>query len=353
MERQTEPILTIRGLHTSFLTGSGVIPAVRGVDLHVDRGECLGIVGESGSGKSVTFLSVLRLLASTGRIMAGEIRFESRDLTRMTPRQIREVRGGSIAMIFQDPASSLNPLLPVGDQVGEMLWAHDRSLSRRDRDNKVLELLHMVRIPEAEKRLKSYPHEFSGGMRQRVMIAMALACRPSLLIADEPTTALDVSIQDQILRLMRGLQADLGMSIAFITHDLGVVAELCSRVIVMYGGLVMEDAPIDDLFDMPLHPYTKGLLASIPNIRQDKAQRLRPIPGSPPDMSRPPEGCPFAPRCPHARNVCVAELPPVLAFSGGRSCRCWLSAPDAPAENNPFYQKTAPAKGQAERGEPA
>ena len=338
MERQPEPILTIRGLHTSFLTGSGVIPAVRGVDLHVNRGECLGIVGESGSGKSVTFLSVLRLLAATGKIMAGEIHFEGRELTRLTQRQIREVRGGSIAMIFQDPASSLNPLLPIGDQVGEMLWAHDKSLNRSDREARVLELLRLVRIPEAETRLKSYPHEFSGGMRQRVMIAMALACRPSLLIADEPTTALDVSIQDQILKLMRGLQAELGMSIVFITHDLGVIAELCSRVIVMYGGLVMEEAPIDDLFEKPLHPYTQGLLASIPNIRQDKARRLRPIPGSPPDMSRPPEGCPFAPRCSYTRTVCVAELPPVLTFDGSRSCRCWLCAPDAPPEDNPFHQ---------------
>ena len=355
MEHQTEPILEIRDLYTSFLTGSGVIPAVRGVDLRVNRGECLGVVGESGSGKSVTFLSVLRLLAATGRIMAGEIRFEGRELTRMTSRQIREVRGGDIAMIFQDPASSLNPLLPVGDQVGEMLWSHNRSLNRRDRDAKVLELLRMVRIPEAEKRLGSYPHEFSGGMRQRVMIAMALACQPSLLIADEPTTALDVSIQDQILKLMRSLQADLGMSIVFITHDLGVVAELCSRVIVMYGGLVMEEAPIDALFEGPLHPYTRGLLASIPNIRQDKSQRLRPIPGSPPDMSHPPDGCPFAPRCLYARNACVWELPPIFAFSGGRSCRCWLCAPDAPAEDNPLYQRTAPAKNpiqeEAERGE--
>ncbi|MCL1854761.1 MAG: ABC transporter ATP-binding protein [Clostridia bacterium] len=336
MKRQTEPVLEIRDLHTSFLTGSGTIPAVRGVDLRVDRGECLGVVGESGSGKSVTFLSVLRLLASTGRIIAGDILFEGRDLTRMTRRQIREVRGCGIAMIFQDPMSSLNPLLPIGDQVSEMLWAHDRSLSRSDREAKVVELLRMVRIPEAEKRLRSYPHEFSGGMRQRVMIAMALACRPSLLIADEPTTALDVSIQDQILKLMRKLQADLGMSIAFITHDLGVVAELCSRVIVMYGGLVMEEAPIDDLFEQPLHPYTQGLLASIPDIRQDKSQRLRPIPGSPPDMSRPPEGCPFAPRCHFARYVCVTELPPVTAFEGSRSCRCWLCGPDAPATDNPF-----------------
>jgi len=217
-------------------------------------------------------------------------------------------------------------------------------MTRRDREAKVLELLDMVRIPEAQKRIRSYPHEFSGGMRQRVMIAMALACRPSLLIADEPTTALDVSIQDQILKLMRGLQAELGMSIAFITHDLGVIAELCSRVIVMYGGLVMEEAPIDDLFERPLHPYTQGLLASIPDMRQDKSQQLRPIPGSPPDMSRPPEGCPFAPRCPHTRNVCAAELPPMLAFDGAlgsRSCRCWLRAPEAPSADNPFHPDSA------------
>ncbi|MDR3051234.1 MAG: ABC transporter ATP-binding protein [Oscillospiraceae bacterium] len=331
-------VLDIRSLHVTFHTGGGDIPAVRGVNLHVAKGECLGVVGESGSGKSVTFLSVLRLLGPTGKIETGQVDFLGRDLTRMKPAQLRQVRGGRIAMVFQDPMSSLNPLLPVGDQVGEMLWAHDKRLSKADRDARVLELLRMVRIPEAEKRLRGYPHEFSGGMRQRVMIAMALACKPDLLIADEPTTALDVSIQHQILKLLRALQAEMGTGIVFITHDLGVIAQLCSRVIVMYGGLVMEEAPIAELFASPLHPYTQGLLASIPSIRQDKARRLCPIPGSPPDMSRPPAGCPFAPRCPHVRVICTERQAPCLVFSGGaRRCACWLHSPDAPADDNPFY----------------
>ena len=239
-------------------------------------------------------------------------------------------------MIFQDPMSSLNPLIPVGKQVGEMLWSHNRALTVLEREKRTVELFSMVRIPEPEKRLKSYPHEFSGGMRQRVMIAMALACNPRLLIADEPTTALDVSIQDQILKLLRRLQSESDMSILFVTHDLGVVAELCSRVVVMYGGLIMEEAPIDDIFERPMHPYTQGLLASIPSINQDKTQRLHPIPGSPPDMIHPPEGCPFAPRCPQARGICLSKMPPYTVCGEGRRSMCWLLTQEAPAEDNPF-----------------
>ncbi len=329
-------LLEIHQLKTSFFTSGGEVQAVRGVSISVGRGESVGVVGESGSGKSVTFLSVLRLLASTGRIKGGEILFEGRDLTKMGRKEMRGVRGNQISMIFQDPMSSLNPLIPIGRQVGEMLWSHDRGISKEEREARTLKLFQMVRIPEAEKRLKSYPHEFSGGMRQRVMIAMALACNPSLLIADEPTTALDVSIQDQILKLMRSLQAEFGMSILFITHDLGVVAELCSRVVVMYGGLVMEEAPIDDLFENPMHPYTRGLLSSIPSISQDKARRLTPIPGSPPDMIHPPKGCPFAPRCPHARLICQEQVPPLTAVGEDRRSMCWLVTPDAPTTDNPF-----------------
>lgn len=329
-------LLEINRLKTSFLTSGGEVQAVRGVSFGIGRGESVGIVGESGSGKSVTFLSVLRLLASTGRIREGEILFEGRDLVKLSRREMRDIRGKQISMIFQDPMSSLNPLIPVGRQVSEMLWAHDRGLSRAEQEKRTLELMRMVKIPEPEKRMKSFPHEFSGGMRQRVMIAMALACRPSLLIADEPTTALDVSIQDQILKLMRRLQAEVGMSILFITHDLGVVAELCSRVIVMYGGLVMEESPIDELFANPRHPYTRGLLNSIPSITQDKARRLTPIAGSPPDMIHPPAGCPFAPRCPYARVICENRLPPETVLGEGRRSMCWLHAPDAPATDNPF-----------------
>ena len=334
-------LLEIKDLKTSFLTGGGEVQAVRGVSLSIGKGESVGVVGESGSGKSVTFLSVLRLMASTGKILQGEILFEGQDLVGMTNRQMRAIRGDRIAMIFQDPMSSLNPLIPVGDQVAEMLWEHQRDMPRAERNGKVVELFRMVKIPEPEKRIKSFPHEFSGGMRQRVMIAMALACRPSLLIADEPTTALDVTIQDQILKLMRHLQAEIGMSILFVTHDLGVVAELCSRVIVMYGGLIMEEAPIDDIFENPLHPYTQGLLSSIPGIDQDKSRRLKPIAGSPPDMIHPPKGCPFAPRCPYARRVCMVEIPPYTHWGEKRRSMCWLLMPDAPEENNPFSAKGA------------
>jgi len=335
-------LLEIKNLKTSFFTGGGEVQAVRGVSLSIGKGESVGIVGESGSGKSVTFLSVLRLMASTGKILQGEILLEGRDLVSMTNRQMRAIRGDRIAMIFQDPMSSLNPLIPVGEQVSEMLWSHHRSMPKAQQAQKAAELFRMVKIPEPEKRLKSLPHEFSGGMRQRVMIAMALACHPGLLIADEPTTALDVSIQDQILKLMRRLQEEIGMSILFITHDLGVVAELCSRVIVMYGGLIMEEAPIDDIFNKPMHPYTRGLLASIPGIDQDKSHRLRPIAGSPPDMIHPPKGCPFAPRCPHARRVCMDEIPPYTHWGENRRSMCWLLSADAPRENNPFASKGAP-----------
>lgn len=334
-----ENLLSVSNLTTSFFTSAGEVQAVRGVSFQVGRGESVGIVGESGSGKSVTSLSILRLMASTGRIKSGSIRLDGQELTQMDRKQLRDVRGNRIAMIFQDPMSSLNPLIPVGDQVGEMIWAHDKQMSRAQRNLKVLELFHMVRIPEPEKRLKSFPHEFSGGMRQRVMIAMALACRPELLIADEPTTALDVSIQDQILKLMRSLQEEIGMSILFITHDLGVVAELCSRVLVMYGGLIMEEASIFDIFAAPKHPYTMGLLGSVPGIHQDKSQLLRPIPGSPPDMLRPPKGCPFAPRCPYARRVCLEEVPPYVQLTPDHRSMCWLLQPDAPDRDNPFRKE--------------
>ena len=330
-----EPILQVRDLHTSFMTSNGEVKAVRGVSFDVEKGKTLGIVGESGSGKSVTSLSILKLLGTTGRVTAGSIRLNGEELTGKSRREMRAIRGARIAMIFQDPMTSLNPLIPLGDQVGEMLWEHDKSLSKAERNARVLELFQKVRIPEPEKRLKSYPHEFSGGMRQRVMIAMALACKPELLIADEPTTALDVSIQDQILKLMRSLQAEMGMSIMFITHDLGVVAELCDRVAVMYGGLLME-ADIVDIFKRPMHPYTLGLMASIPDMNQDKSVRLQPIPGSPPDMIHPPKGCPFAPRCPYAMRICANALPPYAVTGEHRRGMCWLLDPEAPSAGNPF-----------------
>ena len=331
-----EHILEVKDLQTSFLTSSGDVKAVRGVSFFVNKGESVGIVGESGSGKSVTSLSVMQLLVGTGKIIGGSVKLNGRELVGLSPKEMRSVRGKEVAMIFQDPMTSLNPLIPVGEQVGEMLWSHDKSLSKAQREERVIDLFRMVRIPEPETRLKSFPHEFSGGMRQRVMIAMALACKPDLLIADEPTTALDVSIQDQILKLMRSIQKEMGMSIMFITHDLGVVAELCSRVLVMYGGLIMEEANIYDVFENPLHPYTMGLIASIPDINQDKSKKLQPIIGSPPDMIHPPEGCPFAPRCPYACRICLHQLPPVFSAGEGHKSRCWLLAEDAPFSGNPL-----------------
>ena len=338
-----ETVLKVENLQTSFMTSNGEVQAVRGVSFEVKKGEILGIVGESGSGKSVTSMSVLRLLADTAVIKKdSKIEFEGRNLIDISKKEMRKIRGEKIAMIFQDPMSSINPLIPVGKQVGEMIKEHHKENSKEEIKKDVLELFEKVRIPEPEKRYSCYPHEFSGGMRQRVMIAMALANKPDLLIADEPTTALDVTIQDQILRRLRELEKEYGTSIIFITHDLGVVAELCDRVAVMYGGLIMEEALIDDLFEKPGHPYTMGLLASIPDIEQDKSVRLKPIPGSPPDMTNPPKGCPFAPRCPYARKLCGEELPEFVEVGENHRSRCFLQYPDAPADShNPFKESTA------------
>ena len=332
-----DAILQVENLTTSFLTSNGEVQAVRGVSFSVGKGEILGIVGESGSGKSVTSMSILRLLADTARIKDGSILFEGEDLTKVSKKKLREIRGNKISMIFQDPMSSLNPLIPVGKQVSEMIKIHHPKMGKEERKAQVMELFAKVRIPEPEKRYHSFSHEFSGGMRQRVMIAMALANKPELLIADEPTTALDVTIQDQILRQLRELDKEYGASIIFITHDLGVVAELCDRVLVMYGGLIMEEARIEDIFEQPGHPYTMGLLHSIPDVEQEKSERLEPIPGSPPDMTNPPAGCPFAPRCSYARKVCAGSLPDFVEVGEGHRTRCFLQYEDAPAdEHNPF-----------------
>lgn len=332
-----DAILQVENLTTSFLTSNGEVQAVRGVSFSVGKGEILGIVGESGSGKSVTSMSILRLLADTARIKDGSILFEGEDLTKVSKKKLREIRGNKISMIFQDPMSSLNPLIPVGKQVSEMIKIHHPKMGKEERKAQVMELFAKVRIPEPEKRYHSFPHEFSGGMRQRVMIAMALANKPELLIADEPTTALDVTIQDQILRQLRELDKEYGASIIFITHDLGVVAELCDRVLVMYGGLIMEEARIEDIFERPGHPYTMGLLHSIPDVEQEKSERLEPIPGSPPDMTNPPAGCPFAPRCSYARKMCAGSLPDFVEVGEGHRTRCFLQYEDAPAdEHNPF-----------------
>ncbi len=337
-----EHLLEIKNLRTSFLTGNGEVQAVRGVTFHVDQGEILGIVGESGSGKSVTSMSILQLLGDTAIIKEGSsIVFDGQEMTKLKKKELRAIRGEKISMIFQDPMSSLNPLIPVGKQVEEIIKEHHPDKSREERRSMVLELFQRVKIPEPEKRYRAYPHEFSGGMRQRVMIAMALANRPQLLIADEPTTALDVTIQDQILKQLRELQKGSGTSIIFITHDLGVVAELCTRVVVMYGGLIMEEADIDEIFENPKHPYTLGLLNAIPDIKQDKNKRLTPIEGTPPDMTDPPKGCPFAARCPFARNICAVKQPEYVQVNERHRSMCWLLDERAPAVKNPFRMSAA------------
>jgi oligopeptide transport system ATP-binding protein len=322
------PVLSVRDLATSFFSQRGEVQAVRGVSFDVFPGEVLGIVGESGSGKSITAMSILRLLKASGRIKSGSVHFDGQDLIALDEADLRDIRGNRIGMIFQDPMTSLNPTLTVGEQVIETILRH-RKATRAEARARAVELFELVRIPSAAERLKSYPHEFSGGMRQRVMIAIALACDPKLLIADEPTTALDVTIQRQILGLLKDLQSRLGMAIILITHDLGVIAEVTDRIVVMYGGLVMETGPVRDLFARPMHPYTRGLLASVPDLRDETHRRLTPIPGSPPDMAHPPTGCPFTPRCPHAMRQCQAALPPI--FGDEQGARCWLHHPDAPS----------------------
>lgn len=331
----------IRDLRIHFPTRRGVVEAVRGVSFYMDQGECVALVGESGCGKSVTARSLMGLTEVTGgRCQPGsQILCHGENILDYGKKQWQSYRGREAAMIFQDAMTSLNPTMQIGHQIAECYRFHQK-IGRKEALEKAAEMLALVGISDPETALRRYPHEFSGGMRQRVMIASALACQPELLIADEPTTALDVTIQDQILKQLRELEKEYGTSIIFITHDLGVVAELCDRVIVMYGGLVMEEASIFDIFEQPKHPYTMGLLASIPDLHQDKSVRLMPIPGSPPDMTNPPKGCPFAPRCPYARNICAAELPEFTEVGENHHSRCFLLYPDAPAdENNPFRSK--------------
>ena len=338
-------LLEIIDLYTFFDTKRGTVKAVNNVSYTVEEGKTLGVVGESGSGKSVSAMSILRLLDGNGYIAGGEILFNGVDLTKLPLSEMYKIRGNDISVIFQEPMTSLNPVFSIERQLSEPFIIH-QGLSKKEAAEKSIDLLREVKIPNPEIVAKQYPHQLSGGMRQRVMIAMALACRPKLLIADEPTTALDVTIQAQILRLMNDLKRENGTSILFITHDLGVVAELCDRVVVLYGGLVMEEAEINDLFENPLHPYTMGLLASIPGLTKDKSERLQSIPGSPPDMTKPPKGCPFASRCQFARNICAAECPPFVQV-GSRQARCWLLQPDAPAEGNPLHEKLAEAERKA------
>ncbi len=325
-------LLSVRELKTSFFTHVGEVKAVRGISFDVNEGEVLGIVGESGSGKSVTSLSIMGLLQYPGRVVDGEILLNGEDILTYSKDQMRKVRGKEIAMIFQDPMTSLNPVYTIGNQVMEMILEHEK-MTKREARARAIEMLKLVGIPAAEKRIDSYPHEFSGGMRQRVMIALALSCNPKLLIADEPTTALDVTIQAQILNLIKKLNKQFGMTTMLITHDLGVVATVCDKVAVMYGGLIMEYGTVDEIFYHPRHPYTMGLLGSIPHVDGGEKRRLIPIDGTPPDLINPPKGCPFSTRCKYCMNVCTQEQPPYFEEDKHRTM-CWLLDSEAPKDSD-------------------
>lgn len=319
----SEKLLQVKNLRTSFFTPKGEVRAVRGVDFDIYKGETVGIVGESGSGKSVTSLSIMGLLKNRGRIVDGEILFKDTNLREQSEKEMSVLRGNKMAMIFQNPMTSLNPVYTVGRQMIEITRRH-KGLKKKEARNEAIEMLRLVGIPSPEKRIDNYPHEFSGGMRQRAMIAMALSCEPDLLIADEPTTALDVTIQAQILRLIKEMKEKINTAMIIITHDLGIVAEICSRVIVMYGGMIMEEGALRDIFYRPSHPYTKGLLKSVPRLDLGKNQKLVPIDGTAPSLLNPPRGCPFATRCPYKMDICVEKQPPYFKIGDNQRAMCWL-----------------------------
>lgn len=322
-------LLEVENLKVSFFIHAGQVQAVRGVSFSLERGDAMALVGESGCGKSVTAQTILHLIPSPpGRVLGGSIRFAGEELVGKTEKEMERVRGNDISMIFQDPMTSLNPTMTVGNQIVEGLRLHQR-MDKAQAKKQALEMLRLVGLPNPERRFNQYPHEFSGGMRQRVMIAMALACQPKLLIADEPTTALDVTIQAQILELMKSLQARLGMSIILITHDLGIVADTCRRIFVMYAGRIVESGPVDDIFYRPQHPYTWGLLQSVPKLHAEEKRRLVPILGQPPDLIQPPLGCAFAPRCRFAMRVCQEQQPPEFRVGEEGHASCWLLHPQA------------------------
>jgi oligopeptide/dipeptide ABC transporter ATP-binding protein len=324
-----ERLLTVNQLRTEFMQGKkSSVTAINEISFHIDKGEILGLVGESGCGKSVTSLSIMRLLNFTsGKITKGEVIFDGKDMLKLNDKEIREIRGGKMSMIFQEPMSSLNPAMRIDKQMIEGIRLHT-DLSKAEARQRAAKILAQVGIPDPERVLKNYPHQLSGGMSQRVMIAMAMSCNPQLLIADEPTTALDVTIQAQILDLMKKIQQEEGMSILLITHDLGVVAEMCTRVIVMYAGEIVEEAPVDILFNNPTHPYTQGLIASVPKLGSG-VKVLPSIPGSVPDLSMLPKGCRFAPRCKYATERCHNEEPELFEISAHQKCRCWMAGKTA------------------------
>ncbi len=317
------PILQVEDLKTWFFTSTGTVKAVDGVSFDINRGETLGIVGESGSGKSVTALSLLKLVPEPGRIVSGRVLIDGQDIVPMPESEVRELRGNQVAMIFQDPMTSLNPVLRVGFQVEEAMDSHTR-FSRQEARQRIVPLLRDVRIPAAERRARDYPHQFSGGMRQRAMIAMGVSNKPSLLIADEPTTALDVTVQSQVIGLLRQLNREQGTAVILITHNMAVVASLCKRVIVMYAGRVVEAGETRQIFKNPQHPYTWSLLRSIPRIDANRKNRLVTIPGNPPDLGNPPPGCKFHPRCRFRVDRCSTEEPPLGEVDAGQLARCWV-----------------------------
>ncbi len=324
-------LVEVKNLEVSFFTYAGEVKAVRGISYNLKPGEVMGIVGESGSGKSVSSYGLMGIIPEPGKVIGGQILFEGRDVTAMSEKELLKIRGKDISMIFQDPMTSLNPLFTIGNQIEESLRKHT-SLDKDQRQKRMVELLTLVGINQPEKRLKQYPHEFSGGMRQRVMIAMALACDPKLLISDEPTTALDVTIQAQILELLKELKDKIHMGIVFITHDLGVVSDICDSISVMYAGTIVESGSSDQIFYEPRHPYTWGLLASVPKIDTDEHQRLIPIEGNPVDLINPPKGCPFAPRCKHCMKICIDQAPPQCQVGEGHMAACWLPVKEAREE---------------------
>ena len=319
----SEKLLEIKDEKLSFFTPAGEVKALNGVSFSMDEGEVLGIVGESGSGKSVTAYSIMGLTAYPGKLIGGTIRFNGHEIEKMTDKDFRKIRGNEVSIIFQDPMTSLNPVYTIGNQITEVIRLHTDK-DKKQAYERAKELLELVGINEPTKRLKQYPHELSGGMRQRVMIAIALACEPKLLIADEPTTALDVTIQAQILDLMQDLRKKLGMSIIMITHDLGVVASMCEKIAVMYAGHIVEYGTADEIFYEPKHEYTKGLIKSIPKLNVQETERLIPIEGQPVDLLNPPAGCPFAPRCANCMKICLREMPPKTELSDTHYSQCWL-----------------------------
>ena len=324
----SEKLLEIKDERLSFFTPAGEVKALNGVSFSMEEGEVLGIVGESGSGKSVTAYSIMGLTAYPGKLVGGTVRFNGHEIEKMTEKEFRKIRGNEVSIIFQDPMTSLNPVYTIGNQIVEVILLHTNK-TKKEAYERARELLELVGINEPTKRLKQYPHELSGGMRQRVMIAIALACEPKLLIADEPTTALDVTIQAQILELMQELRKKLGMSIIMITHDLGVVASMCEKIAVMYAGHIVEYGTADEIFYNPSHEYTKGLIKSIPKLNTEKIDRLVPIEGQPVDLLNPPAGCPFAPRCSECMKICLNKMPPKTELSDTHYSYCWLLQKEA------------------------